>query len=90
MDNAEVRLRILGMVIPQASRVGIQEPEYIVKTCKTLENYVLESKSGESTSDSPTKKKPGRPRKGSSGNGLDGETGPAHGGQAESTFSDNR
>jgi len=90
MDLSEVRLRILETVIPQATRVGIQEPEYLVNTCKTLEKYVLESKSGESTSDSPTKKKPGRPRKGTSGNGLDGETGPAHGGQAESTFSDNR
>jgi hypothetical protein len=90
MDLSEVRLRILESIIPQATRVGIQEPEYIVKTCKVLENYVLESELGESKSDSPPKRKPGRPRKGSSEDGADGKTGPAHGGQAESTFSDNR
>lgn len=85
MDQSEVRLRILEVLIPQATRVGIQEPEYLVNTCKTLEKYVLESKSGESKSDSPPKRKPGRPPKGSSENDANGKTGPAHGGQAEST-----
>lgn len=83
MQVSEVRLRILEALIPQATRVGIQEPEYIVNTCKVLENYVLESKLGENTSDSPPKRKPGRPRKGLSENEADGSNGPAHGGQAK-------
>lgn len=75
-SNTEIRLKILSMVIPQATRVSIQEPEYIIDTCKKLENYVLESKNGEKSSDSPPKRKPGRPKR-TSGNDANGQTSPA-------------
>lgn len=43
LNRSEVRLRILGMLIPAASRHGISEPEQIIKSATTLENYVVES-----------------------------------------------
>lgn len=43
LDRSEVRLRILGMLIPAASRHGISEPEQIIKSATALENYVVES-----------------------------------------------
>ena len=43
LNRTEVRLRILGMLIPAASRHGISEPEQIIKSATALENYVVES-----------------------------------------------
>lgn len=43
LNRSEVRLRILGMLIPAASRHGISEPEQIIKSATALENYVVES-----------------------------------------------
>ena len=43
LNRSEVRLRILGVLIPAASRHGISEPEQIIKSATTLENYVVES-----------------------------------------------
>lgn len=43
LNRSEVRLRILGMLIPAASRHGISEPDQIIKSATTLENYVVES-----------------------------------------------
>jgi len=36
MDDCEIRLRLLEVLIPQATRVAIIEPEYILKTCRIL------------------------------------------------------
>ena len=43
LDREEVRLRILAVLIPAASRHGISEPEQIIKIATGLENYVVAS-----------------------------------------------
>lgn len=64
VDPHIVRLEIIKILLPQASRHGIAEPEKIVETARTLENYVLESEQpAEETPDSATRRGPGRPRK---------------------------
>jgi hypothetical protein len=64
MRAPEVRLEILKVLIPVATRNGISDPEILISASRTLENYVLESHpTGEVTPDSPTKRGPGRPRK---------------------------
>lgn len=63
MDNAEMRLRLIEAVLPQATRVGMAEPEHLVKVCTVLEQYVLDCKEGEKLSDSPPKRAPGRPKR---------------------------
>jgi len=63
MDEREIRLRIVEAVIPQASRVAMQDPVSIINTCTTLESYVLDSKKGETLPDSPPRRKTGRPAK---------------------------
>ena len=61
-DIQNVRLRILEAVLPQATRVGLGEPNHIVDICTRLEKYVLDSQAtGEKLSDSPPKRPPGRP-----------------------------
>ena len=41
-DN-EIRLKLVETVIAQASRVGLEQPETVVKICTTLEKYVIKS-----------------------------------------------
>lgn len=45
MDNEEIRLRIVEVVVPQATRVGMMNPQNIQDTCSHLENYVIGSAS---------------------------------------------
>ena len=81
-DLHEIRLEILKMVIPQASRVGLENPQSILQTCTQFEKYVLDSaQTGEKLSDSPPKRPPGRPsNKGTTNYETNGNLGPAIGG----------
>lgn len=79
MDKSDVRLALLAMVVPQASRVSITDPETLIKTCTTLEEYVLDSKKGEKLPDSPTKRAPGRPKRTTDTSAVS-ESDPTHGG----------
>jgi hypothetical protein len=72
MDDCEIRLRLLEVLIPQATRVAIIEPEYILKTCRILENYVIGSQQlekGDEPESPPDflrdqpKRRTGRPKK---------------------------
>lgn len=59
-----VRLEILKMLLPVASRLGIESPEKIIEKARTFENYVLESdEQAGVTPDPADRRKPGRPRK---------------------------
>lgn len=40
-SSEEIRLRIVEAVLPAASRAGLTDPQLIVKTATTLEQYVL-------------------------------------------------
>lgn len=62
MDKSEIRLRIVEVMVPQATRVGVLEPEYIVKSCSQLEEYVLGVKETGEESDSPTTRKRRKPK----------------------------
>jgi hypothetical protein len=79
MDKTQVRLSILSMVIPQASRVSITDPAHIIKTCTDLEKYVLDSEKGENLSDSPAKRAPGRPKRTTEHDAVSSSD-PTHGG----------
>lgn len=80
MDKIEIRLQILKAVLPQASRVGLGEPDHIVDICTRFEKYVLDSQqTGENLSDSPTKRPPGRPKR-TTDNEMNGSPGPTFGG----------
>lgn len=65
VNRSEVRLRLLGMLIPAASRHGISAPQEIIDSATTLEKYVVESAQPDvatpNTSNRPTLT---RPRKG--------------------------
>lgn len=62
MDKAAVRLELLKLLIPQASRVGLTTPEHTIDICKKFEDYV--SSSSEEVPASRASGKPGRPAKG--------------------------
>lgn len=77
----EIRLRILSMVIPTASKVGIAEPENLIRIASVLEKYVVESHhAGEKLPDSPTRAQQDKPRKGKSISGAPAFLTPPHGG----------
>ncbi len=80
MDNVQIRLKILESVLPQATRHGLTDPDQVVKTCKELEKYVLDSKNGEKSPDSPAKRPPGRPPKETTVNEMPSFLDPTHGG----------
>lgn len=63
LDFQNIRLEILKSVIPQASKVGMTEPKYIVETCLHFEKYVLGSDNNGEVPDSPPKRKGGRPKR---------------------------
>lgn len=64
MDNKEVRLRILEILIPQSTRVGLTDPEVLIKKASLFENYVVGSTKIGAESDAPIeKKKTRRPRR---------------------------
>lgn len=58
----EIRIELLKILVPVASRVGITDPEHIIGTCKKLEEYVS-SAQREDAPASPSARKPGRPLK---------------------------
>lgn len=83
MDDREIRLRIVEVVLPTASRNGLSDPDRLVDICSRLEKYVvsLESKSQGELSDPEPKRRNSRPRKGTTeiaeaGDSVD----PTHGG----------
>lgn len=64
LDPAIIRLEIIKVLLPVASRHGITEPEQIIKTATQLADFVLESaQQGAASPDVPDKRGPGRPRK---------------------------
>lgn len=79
MDKAQARLAILGVVVPQASRVSITDPKVLIETCRTLEEYVLDSDKGENLPESPPKRVAGRPKRTTDTNAVS-KSDPTHGG----------
>lgn len=63
MDEVEVRLRIVELAIPQATKISMERSEILLKTCEDLEKYVLKSKPSKGKSASTPKKAPAKPRK---------------------------
>lgn len=84
MNDVTIRLELLKVLIPQATKYGLTEPQMMIDTCTQLEKYVLDSKHGESQPDSPTARKMGRPRKGQVEPDSGSTPDPTHGGQVES------
>jgi hypothetical protein len=80
MDKAEIRLRIVEVLVPQATRVGIEQPEYIIKACTQMEKYVLDLKEDESQPDSSPARKTNRPARGTGGSYSSGSSDPTPGG----------
>lgn len=63
MDEKEIRLKILEMLIPHSTRVGLGNPDIVIKNASLFESYVVGSKIG-AESDAPIeKKKTRRPRR---------------------------
>ena len=79
MDKSALRLELLKVLIPQATRVGIIEPEHTIESCRKLERYVLDCDQDENLSDSSPKRKPGRPKR-TTENDVPGFLDPTHGG----------
>lgn len=72
-DSVFVRLEILKVLLPAASRHGITEPEQITKTAAHLADFVLESpQQGAKTPDAPGRPILTRPRKEKSGTDVPG------------------
>ena len=44
METPEIRLRLVEVVVGQATRVGLFDPVGLIDTCTKLENYVLDWK----------------------------------------------
>lgn len=64
MSPADVRIKLLELLIPTASRMGMTDPTQIIESCRKLESYVIESQPQvEGTPDSTAKRQSGRPRK---------------------------
>lgn len=79
MLDAEIRMEILKILIPQATRVGIIEPKHIIDSARTFEKYVLDFNEGGDLPDSPAKRKPGRPKR-TTENEMPGFLDPTHSG----------
>lgn len=41
MLDQEIRIKVLGIVLPTATRVGINKPENIIEICSHFEKYVI-------------------------------------------------
>ena len=64
VDPTIVRLEILKVLLPMASRYGIDDPEKIIKTATRLSDFVLESpQQGAASPDAPDKRTLRLPRK---------------------------
>lgn len=62
-ESAKIRLELVKVVVPQATRVGLLKTE-VVDICSQLENYVIGSyKQGVEKPATPEKRGPGRPPK---------------------------
>lgn len=86
MQPAEVRIELLKLLVPSASKVGITEPERIIDSCRKLESYVLESApNGEEQPDSPTRGTLRLPRKGKQNEATPAFLTPPTGGQVDSS-----
>ena len=79
MLDRHLRLELLKLMIPQASRVGISEPTHIIKSCLQFEEYVLGSDTKDELPDSSPKRKGGRPKR-TTDEALSLESDPAHSG----------
>lgn len=44
LGEQEIKLRILEVVVPHCSKVGITKSENVIETCSQFEKYVLSSK----------------------------------------------
>jgi hypothetical protein len=84
MNDANIRIELLKIVIPQSSKVGLTEPELMIDICKKLEKYVVDLKEDESQPDSSTARKVVRLRKGQVDTSSGSTPDPTHGGQVES------
>jgi hypothetical protein len=63
-DPVIIRLEILKVLLPMASRHGIDDPEKIIKTATRLSGFVLESpQQGAASPDAPDKRTLRLPRK---------------------------
>lgn len=63
-DSVFVRLEIIKVLLPSASRHGISEPEQIIKIATQLADFVLESATqGAASPDAPDKRTLKLPRK---------------------------
>lgn len=63
-DSVFVRLEIVKVLLPAASRHGITDPDQIVKTATQLADFVLESaQQGAASPDAPDKRTLKLPRK---------------------------
>ena len=62
-ERTEVRLRILGMLIPAASRHGITNPAEIIESATGFEKYVVASDPVVSEPDTTNRTKLTLPRK---------------------------
>lgn len=79
MDNKEIRLRIVEVMVPKASQVGITNPSEIIKKCAELEDYVLSSaKVSEDSLTSQPRKQSRTPRKGKASPDTSEQPAPAH------------
>lgn len=86
MQAETVRLEILKLLIPTASRVGITEPEKMIEISRTFEKYVLEcDQTGADMPDAPGRRQPGRPRKDKSDPSTPEFLTPPSGGQVDSS-----
>lgn len=84
MSVEQVRIDLLKILIPTASRVGITEPANVIEICRKLEEYVLEfDQTGVMTPDTPGKRGPGRPRKEKPDQSTPAFLTPPNGGQVE-------
>jgi len=58
MDNSTIRLELMKVLIPQAARNAILDPDMLIEKCTSFERYVLGSTySGESLTPQTTGEK---------------------------------
>lgn len=59
MRKQDIRIKVLEIVVPTATRVGINKPENIIEICSHFEKYVIGSPESEekSASQPQTRKK---------------------------------
>jgi hypothetical protein len=53
LNPDEIRLELVRVVAPLATRAGLEKPDQIVQICSLLEEYVLDSKQSTGVSPKP-------------------------------------